>query len=218
VLLDLQGKTCLVVGGGQVAERKISGLLHCGAVVEVAARDLTPGIARWVESGKVRYGGETFEDRCMRGVFLVIAATDDRELNRRVALSASQSGILVNAVDQPEDCAFIVPSVIRRGDLIVALSTSGRSPALAKKLREELEEVLGEEYGVFLELMGSVRERVLALGLPQEENAKIFKALVGSGILSAIRDRNVEGARQELARLLPHGLAAEMDLNRISGA
>lgn len=218
ILLNLRDKSCLVVGGGDVAERKVLGLLQCEASVQVIAKRVTPLIRSLAEEGRVRYSERVFEDQDLVGVFLVITATNDRILNRRVSRLASERGILVNAVDQPEDCSFIVPSVIRRGDLLIALSTSGKSPALARKLREDIEGLFGTEYGAFLDMMGIIRKRVLAMGLSQEENGKIFGALVRSGILTAIRDRDGERVRQELARVLPSGLAEDLDLNGLMTA
>jgi precorrin-2 dehydrogenase/sirohydrochlorin ferrochelatase len=117
---------------------------------------------------------------------MVIAATDDAALNRQVSRATQEMGLLINAVDQPEDCNFIVPSALRRGDLRIAVSTSGKSPALAKKVREDLEEHFGSEYESFLVLMGRLRKEILSRGLSQKENSRIFRELVGSPILEAI--------------------------------
>jgi precorrin-2 dehydrogenase/sirohydrochlorin ferrochelatase len=147
-----------------------------------------------VDEGKIRYEGEEFAESHLNEVFLVIAATDDPLLNRRVSCAARERGILVNAVDQPADCAFIVPSILRRGDLVVAVSTSGKSPALARKVRERLEETFGTEYESFLILLGEIRKEILSRGLSPEENGKVFRDLVDSGLLSAIRQEDWEGA------------------------
>ena len=133
IFLDLKGKTALVVGGGVVALRKIETLLEHGAKVHVIARELTPELAGLMEDGKVEHMGEEFRENDLDKAFMVIAATDDPALNRQVSRSAQEKGLLINAVDQPEDCNFIVPSSLRRGDLRIAVSTSGKSPALAKK-------------------------------------------------------------------------------------
>jgi len=186
IFLDLKGKTALVVGGGVVAQRKIETLLEHGAKVHVIAKDLTPELARLVEAEKVEHMGEEFRENHIDKAFLVIAATDDAALNRQVSRSAQEKGLLINAVDQPEDCNFIVPSALRRGDLRIAVSTSGKSPALAKKVREDLEEHFGNEYESFLVLMGKLRKEILSRGLSQKENSRIFRELVGSPILEAI--------------------------------
>lgn len=187
ILLDLHGKTALVVGGGKVAQRKIETLLEFGGKIHLVARDLTSELKGYVEEGLVRHLGPEFSEETLDGIFLVIAATDDPGLNRRVSQRAQQRGLLINAVDQPLDCNFIVPSVLRRGDLLVSVSTSGRSPAMAKKIREDLENTFGDEYASFLVLMGNLRKEVLSRGFSGEENKRIFYEFVHSSIPEAIR-------------------------------
>ena len=192
VFLDLRGRKVLVVGGGSVAERKIDTLLEFGGTVCVVSRQLTPTLAGYLEKGKIRFDSGEFKESHLNEVFLVIAATDDPLLNRRVSRFARERGILVNAVDQPADCTFIVPSTLRRGDLVVAVSTSGKSPALARRLREQLEETFGKEYETFLVLLGEIRREILSRGLSQEENGEVFRRLVDSDLLSAIRQKDWE--------------------------
>jgi precorrin-2 dehydrogenase/sirohydrochlorin ferrochelatase len=190
ILLDLQGKKAIVVGGGQIAQRKIETLLEHGADVQVITRELSPTLRDHVEAGRITWIGNEYDERDLNGAFLVITATDSAVLNRRVSEDAKRQGILINAVDQPTDCSFIVPSVLRRGDLLIAVSTSGSSPVLAKKIRRTLEKQFGEEYELFLNLMGFLRKEILARGLLQDENHRIFRALVESPILEAIRQRH----------------------------
>ena len=189
ILLDLRGQTTVVVGGGQVAQRKIETLLEHGADVHVIANELTPTLRDQVEAGKITWNGAEYDERALKGTFLVVAATDNTALNRQVSEDAKRKGILINAVDQPSDCSFIVPSVLRRGDLLIAVSTSGSSPMLAKKIRRTLEEQFGEEYEMFLTLMRALRKEILARGLSQDANRRIFRALVDSPILEAIGQR-----------------------------
>jgi precorrin-2 dehydrogenase/sirohydrochlorin ferrochelatase len=150
----------------------------------------------------VAFLGEEFRDGHLEGALLVIAATDDPVLNRRVSERAKEMGILVNAVDQPEDCSFIVPSILRRGELVIAVSTSGKSPALAKKVREEIGRNFGPEYESFLVLMGKLREQVLSRGLAQDQNMDIFRELVYSRLLEAIREKDWNGAASILNEIL----------------
>jgi precorrin-2 dehydrogenase/sirohydrochlorin ferrochelatase len=132
---------------------------------------------------------------------MVIAATSDPELNHRVSMDARSDGILVNAVDQPSDCNFIVPSILRRGDLLVAVSTSGKSPALAKQIRQGLEREFGYEYEAILKIMGHLRDKVLAKGLSQKENSLVFHGLVDSTLLEAIRGEDWEKASRIINRI-----------------
>ncbi|MBN2059653.1 MAG: bifunctional precorrin-2 dehydrogenase/sirohydrochlorin ferrochelatase [Deltaproteobacteria bacterium] len=201
ILVDLEGQTVLVVGGGAVAQRKIDSLLECGACVKVISRDLTPELKRYVDEGKIIPAGREFTRDALEGVFLAVVATDDNLLNRVIGEAAKESRILVNVVDQPEDCNFIVPSIIRRGDLVIAVSTSGRSPAMAKKIRERLGRLFGDEYGLFLTLMGRLRKEILSFGMSQEENSRIFHELVESPVLEAIEESNWNKAALNVSRI-----------------
>jgi precorrin-2 dehydrogenase/sirohydrochlorin ferrochelatase len=203
VLLDLTAKKVLVVGGGQVAQRKVETLLEYEAKISIVSRLLTDKLNHMVECKRVVFLGQAFLPHHLDGAFLVIAATNDKGLNHRVSEEAKRKGILVNAVDQPADCNFIVPSIIRRGDLLVAISTSGKSPAMAKRIREQLESQFGPEYETTLKLMGRVREVVLASGLPQSENSRIFHAIAESDIVASIKAGNWSKVQQALAGLVP---------------
>jgi len=202
ILVDLQGKKALVVGGGEVALRKIGTLLHYGAFVQVVARELTAELEQLRSGKRIMFLGREFSEAYLEGAFLVIAATDDAFLNRRVSQEAQKKGLLVNAVDQPADCNFIVPSVLTRGDLLIAVSTSGKSPAFARKVRVELERHFGEEYGFFLTLMGNLRKEIMRLGLSQEENKRAFEELVYSDLLQAIREKEWDLASRIIERVL----------------
>ena len=207
VFLALEGKKALVVGGGKVARRKVETLIEYGALVQIISMELTGRLKKLVEDGEITHLGTRFEDHLMDGVFLVIAATDDNEFNHKISESARRKGLLINAVDQPADCNFIVPSIIKRGDLQVAVSTSGKSPALAKKIRKELETQFGDEYETFLSLMGRLRKEILKKGYPQVENMRIFQEIVDSGILTALKEKNMDGVESILKRILPKDLS-----------
>lgn len=192
--MDLEGKRALVVGGGTVAERKAQTLLEVGALLDLVSRDLSPTLKALLEKGRIRWVGRDFKEDHLDGIVIVIAATDDASANRLVSEFCHARGIPVNVVDQPADCSFIVPAVVRRGDLTLAVSTSGRSPAMARAVRIELEERYGPEYGDFLAIMGSVREKVLSLGRDQEANQALFQALVKSHLLEAVRRQDWNSA------------------------
>lgn len=211
IMVDLTEKEVLVVGGGPVAGRKIKTLLEYGAVVNVVSKELSPEIKDFIDGGRARYLGEEFSLVFLKDKFLVIAATDDEELNHRISRAAEEKGMLVNAVDQPADCNFIVPSIIKKGDLIVAVSTSGRSPAFAKKIRKQLTEYFGDEYELFLRLMGKIRNEVLASGSDQKENSRIFHMVVDSGLFEAIKTGEFNNA----AVILSEILGREISMNNI---
>lgn len=213
ILVDLSGKRALVVGGGKVAQRKIETLLEHRACVQVVARELTAALEELRSAEKIEFLGEEFSEALLEGTFLVFAATDDASFNRRVSQAAQQRGLLVNAVDQPADCNFIVPSVLSRGDLLVAVSTSGKSPAFARKVRVELERHFGEEYGFFLNLMGNLRKEILCLGLSQEENKSAFESLVYSDLLGAIREKDWDRVAQIIGKVLGRSVSKNQILD-----
>jgi len=199
--LDISGKRCVVVGGGNVAERKVERLLACGARVEVVAKALTPVLAAWKGEGRIVHREADFEEAHLSGASLVIGATDDETVNGRIAKNARARGIPVNIVDDPARCDFILPSVVERGDLLIAVSTGGKSPALARKVREELEEAYGPEYAVLLEILGELREKVIASGRPSAENRERFAAVVRSEILDDIRRKEWAKVKEMIRRL-----------------
>jgi precorrin-2 dehydrogenase/sirohydrochlorin ferrochelatase len=209
ILVDLSGQKVLVVGGGNVAQRKIESLLQYEAEVLVVARELTTRLKDYVNEGKITYLGREFQKEQIDGAMLVIAATDDAGLNRLVSTCARRKGSLVNAVDQPGDCTFIVPSVLKRGDLVIAISTSGKSPALARKVREDLENHFGNEYETLLILMGNLRKEILSKGFEQEEDKRIFERVVNSGVLRMIREKNWEGLGPILSEALDRPVSTE---------
>jgi precorrin-2 dehydrogenase len=202
ILVDLRGKKVLVVGGGNVAGRKIESLLAHGATVEVIAKELSAQVAAWVEKGLIKHVDKDFSESLLETFFMVISATNDASLNQQVSLKAQERGLLVNVVDQPLGCNFIVPSVLRRGDLVVAVSTSGKSPAFARKIRKDLERQFGDEIECFLILMGHLRERVLAHGLPQGHNKELFEKLIVSPLLLAVRDKDWDQAASVISGIL----------------
>ena len=187
LFLDISRRLCIVIGGGNVAERKVERLLACGACVEVIGKRLTPTLATLVGEGKIVHHDTDYEEALIHGAFLIIGATDSDAVNERIARDARALKIPVNIVDEPTRCDFILPSIVERGDLAIAVSTGGKSPALAKKLRKELEAAYGQEYAVLLQIMGELREKIIADGHPSAENRERFEAVVSSRILDHIR-------------------------------
>lgn len=160
--LDLRGRRCLVVGGGAVGERKVRSLLECGARVRLVSPDVTPGLAALVAAGSIVHRRRRFAARELAGCTLAIAATGVAEVDAAVAAAARRRRVLVNAVDRPAACDFILPSVLRRGGLQIAVSTGGRSPALAREVRKRLEPLFPVDYGEFVERVGRARTRARA--------------------------------------------------------
>jgi siroheme synthase-like protein len=177
--LKLEGRLILVVGGGAIATDKIPGLLQAGARIRVIAPQITPQIAEWVRNLRVDWLPKPFEPTDLRDTFLVIAATSLRELNRAVFLAAEAQGTLCNAVDDIDHCHFYYGSIVQRGDLQIAISTNGKSPALAQRLRKELSEQFGPEYESWLDWLGAARE-VLRSQSSEPEATKHWLHLLAS--------------------------------------
>jgi precorrin-2 dehydrogenase/sirohydrochlorin ferrochelatase len=205
MFVSLEGRHCLVVGAGQVGLRKLASLLDCGAAGLTVIEPAEPSQALHELAARpgVTLLRRGFEPGDLDGVFLAIAATSDPDQNLRIGSLCRQRGIFCNIVDSPELGSFLVPSSVQRGDLTIAISTGGRSPALTKRIRKDLQERFGEEYAGFLKLMGQLRPMLLALGRPSGENAAIFRRLAGSRLLEALRTDDGALARSELTALLP---------------
>jgi precorrin-2 dehydrogenase / sirohydrochlorin ferrochelatase len=202
VFLDLQDVPCLVIGGGQVGERKIKTLQSCGAEVYLISRELTSYLDEEVRQARIFLLAPAYETRYLKDKFLVVGATDDLELNKRIGREARGRGMLCNIVDDPGECNFILPSLVSRGDLTIAISTAGKSPALAKKIRQALEREFPESYAGYLELLGYIRSQVLSRGMAQKENQEIFEALVDSPLLSWLEAGTLEPVYELLDHLL----------------
>ncbi|MGD0766094.1 MAG: bifunctional precorrin-2 dehydrogenase/sirohydrochlorin ferrochelatase [Dehalococcoidia bacterium] len=171
VFLEMKGRACLVVGGGQVAARKVDALLAAGARVTVVSPALDAELARLKAGRKVEHVDREYERGDLRRHALVVAATDDPATNSRVAADAKASGVLVNVVDEPALCDFILPSVVRRGEVVLAISTGGLSPALARWLRGELESFLSEDFARLADLLADVRRDLRERGVSVEPDA-----------------------------------------------
>ncbi|MGB8706674.1 MAG: bifunctional precorrin-2 dehydrogenase/sirohydrochlorin ferrochelatase [Dehalococcoidia bacterium] len=165
ILLNIQGKKCLVVGGGEVALRKVQMLVEHGANVEIVSPTFCPELNQLVKDVTIQTIHRDYETEDLNDVFLAVAATDDIKTNEKVATEARKIGILVNVVDKPDISDFIVPSYFRRGDIIVAVSTSGRSPALARKIRGELERDFKAEYAQLAVIANEVRNELKQRGV-----------------------------------------------------
>ena len=193
--LDIAGKPVVVVGGGEVAARKVETLLDCGAEVTVISPDLHPALRSLLDAGRLRHIGRDYRTGDLEGYTLAIVGTDDRSANDAAAAEARRAGVWVNAVDDPPNCDFIMPGVVRRGELIVAVSTSGGSPAMARKMREELEAFLTEDYAMLLELAVEVRAELRERGLQVEPavwNAALdgeLRSLLAGGRRAEAKDR-----------------------------
>ena len=187
IYLDIRDKHCVVIGGGEVAERKVFSLLNAGAKVTVVSPAVTAVLKGISEAGRVEIKERPFSKGDLKGAFLAYAATDSEDINYKISEEARKRGVLLNIVDKPEMCDFIVPSVVERGLLSVAISTGGASPAFAKRLRLEMEERYGEEYALFLEIMAAIRRKLLTKEAESVKKRKFFNKLASSSIPEMIK-------------------------------
>lgn len=179
MFLDLRGRNCLVIGEGRIASEKAAALEEAGASVHCSVR---------------------FDPEKAHDVFLIVAVVDDREEAGQIKQFADENQILLNVVDQPENCHFIAPAILRRGDLVIAISTSGKSPALASKIRRQLEEQFGSEYASLLTVLGEIRPLVRERFDSFQERKSLYHLLVELDLLDTIRDEGQEAARARLRK------------------
>lgn len=211
IFLDIALKPCLVVGGGKVAARKVKGLLKAGADVTVLSPALTEELKELARKKKIRHIAKRYSSGCLEGAFLVISATDSKETNKKVHAEAERTGKLVNVVDTPGLCNFISPSVVERGALKIAISTSGRFPMLAKTLRGNLEWSIPAEYETFVEILGAVRDKLLKEGVKHDKMIEIYEMLLNSTLLGWIK----EGSNRKINALLKDALGPGFTLSRL---
>ena len=177
MFVKLEGRLCLVVGAGAVAEAKVRSLLGSGATVRVVAPQANTAVQDWANGQQIEWIERTFETADLDGAFLVIAATSSHELNQVIYVEARRRNVLCNAVDDPENCDFYYPAVVRRGDLQIAISTGGHSPALAQRLREELEIQFEPEYSRWVRKLGEVRQQLFAQEIDPEQRRQLLHKL-----------------------------------------
>jgi precorrin-2 dehydrogenase / sirohydrochlorin ferrochelatase len=186
IYVKLRGRRVLVVGAGAVAEGKIAGLFDTGATIKVVALEATPRVQEWAAAGLLALEERGFETGDLDDAFLVVVATRSEPVGRRVFQQAQARGVLVNVVDVPGQCDFFYPAVVRRGDLQIAVSTSGQSPALAQRLRQQLERQFGEGYAAWVAELGETRRQVLGSNLPPEWKRFLLHSLASRQAFQAM--------------------------------
>ena len=195
--IDLRGKQCIVVGGGKVAERKVAALLRSGAKVTVVSPFVTGVLANYSERKRIKHVKRKYRKGDLEDAFIVIAATSDGRVNQEVSLDAPY---LLNVVDAPELANFIVPSVMERGPLALAVSTSGFSPALAKNIRKELELLYTKEFGLFVDFLGKQRRKALADIADDGIRERIMKQIGAPEVIGMLRKEGFNAARSSIVK------------------
>ncbi len=209
VNLTIKNKKCVVVGAGDVATRKIKGLLQCEADVHVISPEITDVLRILVEQKKIVYHKRTYRYGDLEGAFLVFAATNHRSTQEAVTKEASQRDIPVNIADSPSSCSFHVPAKIRRGDLLLTISTGGESPALASFLRNNLEKSFGWEYEQLVCLLGRIRDEFIRKNEPKENYLIVVEKLMQTDILELIHYQETDMIYHRLSSLVPESVDLE---------
>jgi precorrin-2 dehydrogenase / sirohydrochlorin ferrochelatase len=204
-ILDIAGRTALVVGAGKVGEGKIEGLLRGGARVRVISLTATETVRRWAADGRIELELRAYDSADLEGAFLVIAATEDNPTNVRVFEAAEARQMLCNVVDVTHLCNFILPSIVRRGDLAIAVSTGGASPAMARRIRLSLQQCYGDEYALAMELLGALREELKQMYPAPEDRKVLFERMVYSNFMDMVRAGDAEGIEAWVQRCIDEG-------------
>ena len=196
IFVEMKGRPCLVIGGGRVAEGKVQGLLAAEAAVTVVAPDLTPSLRVLHDAGHIAWRERVYESSDLDGFDACFVATDDGAVNASVATDCRARRVWVNAADDPANCDFILPSVIRQGQVVVAASTGGASPALARRLREELTDFLSEDFAPLADLLNEVRGELKSRGLTVD--AETWQTAIDARLRALLAQRRPEEARAHL--------------------
>ncbi|HUS12606.1 MAG TPA: bifunctional precorrin-2 dehydrogenase/sirohydrochlorin ferrochelatase [Pyrinomonadaceae bacterium] len=198
IFLNLKSRRVVVIGGGEVAERKVRSLLDTGAAITVISPDLSSELMSLASAGRIDFQHRNYTPGDCKGASLVLSATDDPEVNRAVSAEARATGVLLNTADQPALCDFFMPAIVRRGDLTIAVSTGGSSPALAARLRDDIANVVGEEYGPLIELLAEVRPEIRRRVVHEADRKALYDQILRSDVLSLFRQHNPEEATRRL--------------------
>ncbi len=203
VNLSVEGTPCVVVGAGVVAAGKIENLLACGANLTVIAPDACGAVEGWAEAGRITLLRKPYETGDLDGAFLAVTATDDPAVNHQVYLDGEAARVLVNSADDPANCRFTLPSIVRRGDLTITISTRGRSPALAKFMRRHVGQAVPAEYEQVLEVLAAVRDELRSRRVATEPLGRLWQRPLDDGtLLDLVREGRVREARALLLDLL----------------
>ncbi len=194
IYLNLTSQECLVVGGGKVAERKVNTLLEYEARIKLVSPEVTPMIGSYAADNLISWRRGIFQPEDLAGISIVFAATGDNLVNQEISALCHQHGIWINAVDDPPNCDFLVPSILRRNSLCIAISTEGKSPLLAAKLRRELDSLIPIEYGEWVDILGKLREEIKRSDLGLAERQQLFESLVYSDLFDLLK----EGKKDEV--------------------
>lgn len=200
-MVNLEGKNCVVIGGGEVAERKVASLMEYGGCVKLISPHITANLRRWAEDKKIIWKMKNYQWGDLESAHLIFAATDNPEVNLLCYQEASQRSIPINVADMPHLCDYIVPAVIQRGELSIMISTNGKSPMLSRKIREELEVCYDEIYGDYITLLGELRQKVLKEVADIQQRKAIFKKVIYSDLQKQEAYKEIADLREAIEKV-----------------
>ena len=215
IYLDIEDRDVVIIGGGTVCARKAETMMKYGAHVTIVSPECTDEIENWASEKKLTIRRKTYEEADLGGASIVIASTDDRCINARVARDCRRRKIPVNVVDVTHLCEFIVPAIVERGSIQIAVSTGGKSPALARTLKEDLQKFVGPEYDEVNRILGTLRTAAKKKLPTDVDRKKFFDGILAEGILEMLRSGRRRDAFQAIARACDHaGVAVSEELRR----
>lgn len=215
VNLDITKRACLVIGGGSVALRKVIALIGCCSKVTVVSPEVVPELHELAVRGVITLHLRAYRRGDLQGAFLVFAATDNHYVQEQVSQEAKDLDILLNSADDPGRCDFQVPAKVRRGGLLLTISTGGASPALSKVIRKELEKHFGEEYCAITELFAGLREEIVQGPGSSVENKKLFDELISAGIVDQVKGKQWQRVRSTIKSILPCSIDAGVIVDKV---
>jgi len=204
IMLNIENKKCLIVGGGDIAYRKILELMDYGACIIVVSPNINEDIKVFVDNKSINYIHDRYDKVYIENAYIVVASTNDNKVNNDIFRDCSEKGILVNVVDDPKNCSFIVPSKIRRGDLTISISTNGKSPTLSKSIRKELEKKYDEDYEMYLNILGDMRQEVMKKVKDYSKRKEIMNTIIKGDYLTKLKLFGEDIVRKEINEYLKY--------------
>ncbi len=217
-LNNLAGRRCIVIGCGHEGEHKVAGLLECDADVTLISEDATPTLQAWAADGTITWHARGYKAGDLKGAFLVIVAVTNPAATAPIWEEAQQEGVLINALDDVPHCTFVQGSVVRRGPLLIAISTSGCAPAFSVRVRQRLEAMFTTAHGTFVELLGRLRPSMASEYPNFDERKQRWYELVDSDVLSLIEQDDLEGARARVRAIAGNRVAQDFEVQTLSAA
>ena len=215
--LNITGQLCVVIGGGAVATRKITSLLLCDARVRIISPEISPEIKQLIDKNNLEWVPRDYMTGDLQEAILAFALTDSPEVQRQIAAEAKEHGIPVNIADNPGACTFQTAATIRRGELLIAISTGGGSPALATAIRKEIELRYGPEYGDLVKLLAEIRQLTVGQGSSQEKHKLLFERIIRTDILSLLKKKEWQLLQEQLYKILPPEIKTKYIVQKIRG-